>query len=135
MKLLSGNVYLLTNPSGNYLPEPQIAVAPKFFGPSELGYLTAGSDINGHSIAFTSRESPETWVTTMVDARRRGAEGAPVDWKWEWLTPELWETFAKEHVPDYSEMRSFMNTGYNVQMFYLVNFAEDWWYEVPSVGE
>jgi hypothetical protein len=138
MPLDFGGMYVLSNPSNNYLKSIQIAMAPKLVEVTntatgekekEWQYLSANDVSLGHTIRGEVL-SDKDGVVDMKDLRRDGDDGKDVVWRFEPLTYARWKALGEQGSISGYTPASSIKTDADVIHMYQMDWLQpclSWW--------
>jgi hypothetical protein len=129
-------IYMLSNPTGNYMPVKQIAFGVRKSPDDEEGYqfLTNNDVDGGHSISGKIIHDADG-VIVFEDDKQQSDDGKPVDWRFEPLTLKNWLEMGTEgSMIGFDQLRTQFKSDEDVRGFYLRDWLDDfdWWKENPE---
>lgn len=135
-------VYLLTNPSGNFMGTGMVAlgVRPTRDRPEHSDEFVSGwqflvdSDVNGGHQILGNVVRDDGEVVEVEDIDKRGDDGKRVIWRFEPLTLPVWNTYArKAEVGGYAELKKSFRHDNDVRDFYREKYLDPTvWTEVQQ---
>lgn len=139
MPLEFNQVYLLTNPGGNFMPVPMVAlgIRPVHDRPEHSDEWVAGWQFlvdsdgqGGHQIlGDIIRDDGGTVVVQDVD--KTGDDGNPVLWRFEPLTLPVWHTYARKvEVSGREKLKKAFRHDNDLRNFYRERHLDPSWSEV-----
>ena len=137
MALNFNEVYLLTNPSKNFLEARIIAMGVRNRQAVDKDdnwrtciQFVINSD-RGHQIfGKTTLDDIETGVVEMEDLEKISDDGKPVMWRFEPLTLTHWQALGEEgSIGGYAKLKEMLLTIGSVKEYYRDQYVDDWWTE------
>lgn len=135
-------VYLLTNPSQNFMRSAKIAlgVRPTRDRPEHSDDFVSGwqflvdSDAHGGHQILGDIIRDEGGLIEVQDIDKRGEDGKPVVWRFEPLTLPVWSTYArKAEVGGYEELKKSFRHDNDMLDFYREKYLDPTvWTEVQQ---